>query len=213
MRDRYLAKAKLLVSGQWIEGTYCSISETTYPFKEDYEHEPVKVHHCIIRDEMTDWGMPNRLKAYEVDENTICQCAGRAGTNQKKWEGDIIEYHGNWYVIEWSAGDYMWYATELGEPKYSIPLSELSEMDIVVVGNIFDEPELMYADRQEGSEKELTADGEVEQLVEQIEGIKCGSGCQQDCEYYDCSAGACSGRCEEYVRKKAIEIVRTRGKV
>ena len=68
--DTQLCKAKLLNSDEWIEGYYASRKDTTYCFKEDYENHPVKIHHYILRDEMTDWGLPNELRAYEIDVNT-----------------------------------------------------------------------------------------------------------------------------------------------
>ena len=52
--DTQLCKAKLLNSDEWIEGYYASRKDTTYCFKEDYENHPVKTHHYILIDEMTD---------------------------------------------------------------------------------------------------------------------------------------------------------------
>ena len=69
-------KAKLInphVHNRWIEGFYANQKATTYCFTEDYEKFPVKTTHYIICDEMTDWGLPNQFRFYEVDENTICK--------------------------------------------------------------------------------------------------------------------------------------------
>ncbi len=66
MRD-ILFRAKLKDTNYWAEGFYCSMRETTYCCEEDYKRHPVPLHHLIAVDEMTDWGMPNRLRLYEIN--------------------------------------------------------------------------------------------------------------------------------------------------
>lgn len=39
---------------------------TTDAFAEDYEKKPVETKHYIVADEMTDWGLPNKLVCYCV---------------------------------------------------------------------------------------------------------------------------------------------------
>ena len=65
--DTQLCKAKLLNSNTWITGFYASKQETTYCFKEDYDRNPVQTRHYIICDEMTDWGLPNVFREYEIE--------------------------------------------------------------------------------------------------------------------------------------------------
>lgn len=48
----------------------------------------------------------------------------------------------------------------------------------------------------------------VEAVVAELESIKTGRDCRHKCKYYDWSVGSCEGHCEDYVREKAIEIVR-----
>lgn len=60
--------------------------------------------------------------------------------------------------------------------------------------------------------EEQPAAYDVEKIVAQIGAIKYGGDCRRDCEYYDWSVGACGERCEEYMRKKAVDIVRNGGK-
>ena len=67
-----LFRGKWLGNGEWVEGYYCKISETTYAFAEDYERNPIPVHY-ILQEVMTDWGLPNRFNQYEVDPETLCQ--------------------------------------------------------------------------------------------------------------------------------------------
>ena len=51
MNERFLAKAKCIKSGEWVEGYYCRISETTYCPIGDVP--PVPVHHYILHETMT----------------------------------------------------------------------------------------------------------------------------------------------------------------
>ena len=52
---------------------------------------------------------------------------------------------------------------------------------------------------------------DVEKVVSELENIKTGGDCRHKCKYYDWSVGACEGHCEDYVRERAIEIVRKGG--
>lgn len=81
MNDRFLVKAKWLKTGEWVEGYYCRISETTYCTIGNVP--PVPVHHYILHETMTDWGLPNRFLQYEVNPDTICQCTGIKDKNGK----------------------------------------------------------------------------------------------------------------------------------
>ena len=93
MRDRYLCKAKILNHDSWIQGSYIQHKETTYAFSEDYESHPVPVHHLIMQDEMTDWGLPNQIRGYEVDPSTLCQCTGLTDRNGNLiWENDLVAF-------------------------------------------------------------------------------------------------------------------------
>lgn len=76
---------------KWVEGFYLSRQETTYCFKEDYEKFPVKTLHYIAEECMTDWGLPNSFRSYEIDPDTLCQYTGVTTDNgQKIYENDII---------------------------------------------------------------------------------------------------------------------------
>ena len=52
----------------------------------------------------------------------------------------------------------------------------------------------------------------IDKLVEQIQNIKkVDKECHWDCENYDWDYGCCEGECDDYIKNKAIEIVKKGG--
>ena len=85
---------------------------------------------------------------YKVDPKTIGQYTGRTDKNSKNiFEGDIVEViHEGVYLCRWDEGN-----CEFGliNENESLGIAYVSPYDIVVIGNIHDNPELL----------EVTADG------------------------------------------------------
>lgn len=143
-----LFKAKRIDNGEWVEGFYYKMSETTYCFAEDYEWNPVPEHHYILQERMTDWGLPNQIIQIEVDSKTLCQFTGIYDKNGKRiWENNVVllVYDGkeHIYQIVWDNSELDFKATN-GEENYGTHYEYLLCCDeIEVIGNIFDNPELL----------------------------------------------------------------------
>ena len=136
MRDRYLFKAKRLDNEEWVVGFYHCTNWINPQTK-----EIVEVTHSILPIDCQD--------SYYVDPSTICQCTGRKDKNKKLiWENDIVrEEHGNFYKAIWQNNHYQftWSCVKsdvffIGA-KWDLWSFEISGIE--VVGNIFDNPELL----------------------------------------------------------------------
>ena len=130
MEDRYLYKAKRLDNGEWVQGYLFGIWEKRY----------------IL------WGTTNDIpNMIEVDPTTICQCTGLKDKNGKLiWENDVVGYWDTYSTENGQAeadcdGKVVWddetisfqVTNRLSAESYEV-LDECS-----VIGNIFDNPELL----------------------------------------------------------------------
>ncbi len=128
-----LFKAKRIDNGEWVEGQYVYI---TNPLTED--GKPIK--HLICNGT----NIFNDL----IDPDTLCQYTGLTDKNGKKiWENDICEmvYDGvvHIYIIVWDKEELDFKGTN-GKENYGINFEYLGCCEeIVVIGNIFDNPELL----------------------------------------------------------------------
>lgn len=67
------------------------MAETTYAFEDDYKKFPVQIHHYMVVEEMTDWGLSNKLSLYPVDPNTLQMFSGMYDKKQHPiWEYDHV---------------------------------------------------------------------------------------------------------------------------
>ena len=137
MEDRYLFKAKRADNGEWATGSLITFEDGTRKIAtsclEGRADEPILV--C----------------AYDVDRDTICQCTGLKDKNGKLiWENDIVTYWDTYSTENGMAeadciGKVFWdnetmsfvVTNRLSAESYEV-LDECS-----VIGNIFDNPELI----------------------------------------------------------------------
>ena len=143
MKDRYLFKAKHFE--EWHIGNIVKEPDGLY-----------------IRD------IKENVMAYIDDESTICQCTGLKDKNGNLiWENDIL-HNGNYFVVKWNAPCARF--DIVLNNSHNIPMGKWEPMicdwktndfkeykksvDYEVIGNIFDNKELLESEGQHGR-KEL----------------------------------------------------------
>lgn len=131
MNDRYLYKAKRIDTGEWVEGLLTIMWG--------------QLHIINPNDENT---------AYPIDPSTICQCTGLRDKNGKLiWENDIVSFL-DMYSTEngWSesgcVGKVAWDDETISFQVTNRLSAESYEVldECLVIGNIFDNTELLEVD-------------------------------------------------------------------
>lgn len=124
MNDRYLYRAKRVDNGEWVEGAlfdgekHCVIGHTI-------KFSPYIQNEC-------------KIIGHEVYRDTICQCCGY----ERIYEHDIFECDEETYEIVFDQDELAWFACGYGY-GYRIQLAEFKPDEINVIGNSFDNPELL----------------------------------------------------------------------
>lgn len=138
MSREILFRAKKVEGGEWVDG-YIVKKHGTY-FLYDINNSDT----C-------------RQNNYLIDEDTICQYTGLTDMNGKKiWEGDIIKYHFGEVYAPVKFGEYQscFDSTSTSHVGFYVDWDEKHDVrkdlgywiklvDAEVVGNIFDNPELL----------------------------------------------------------------------
>lgn len=129
MNERYLFKAKRIDNEEWVQGAlvyddmdklYRIITEINY-----------STGTCITSD-----------NAPRVDKSTICQCTGLKDKNGKLiWENDIL--NGGNLIVTWREELASYCLTKKGWMYQHFFGEEVDACDCEVIGNIFDNPELL----------------------------------------------------------------------
>lgn len=148
MEDRYLYKAKRIDNGEWVHG---------YLFNDGFENGRVFVGGFVIEkyngtacDEWTVTG----INFYEIDPNTICQCTGLKDKNGNLiWENDVVkDEHGNLYKAFWQNNYYQFSWICVKSDVFLIgtkwDLWSFKSFEIEVIGNIFDNKELLESEEK-----------------------------------------------------------------
>ena len=135
MEDRYLFKAKRLDNGEWVQGYLVYDNrDKLYRIIMDIQYSTGT---CITTD-----------NAPRVDSSTICQCTGLKDKNGKLiWENDIIKCKFGIAVAVWDKSEW-----RIKLVKDNIWRKDLhywvveDNQRTEVVGNIFDNPELLESE-------------------------------------------------------------------
>ena len=143
MKDRYLFKAKRIDNGEWEIGSLIALPTGEYEISNKCNNPP----DC---DPMWD----KVVITHKVDQSTICQCTGLKDKNGKLiWENDIASYSDlitrdkKTICIEWNkiqASFVRKYRSPMG--LQYLYLDEYIASRMEVIGNIFDNPELMESE-------------------------------------------------------------------
>ena len=140
MEDRYLFKAKRTDNEEWVTGSLITCGDGTCKIATRYLDDSANIAILIC--------------VYDVDRDTICQCTGLKDKNGKLiWENDIVAYWDAYNTENGQAemdciGKVVWddetisfqVTNRLSAESYEV-LDECS-----VIGNIFDNPELLESE-------------------------------------------------------------------
>lgn len=129
MREN-LFKAKRTYNGEWIEGGY--LHQT------DFYGDPCDKHFIIDGTCTMDYDIG---EIYEVYPQTVCQYTGFPDKNRKVvFEHDIVSINGKIYSVVWSESNYEFM---FENDKESFGLAYVSSNDVEIIGNVFDNHELL----------------------------------------------------------------------
>jgi uncharacterized phage protein (TIGR01671 family) len=135
MEDRYLFKAKRVYNGgKWVQGYYVKGLDM-------YDKEV----HLIFGPNTMFYSSGETDGWYKVDPTTICRCTGLKDKNGKLiWENDIVKINNSKGNVLITFGDFEIICTIPNEKYYKHRLEYDTEYE--VVGNIFDNPELLESE-------------------------------------------------------------------
>lgn len=147
MEDRYLFKAKRVDNGEWVQG---------YLFDDGFENGRIFIGGLVIEKyngtACDDWNVTG-IDFCEVDPSTICQCTGLKDKNGKLiWENDICDRKEEYpEIVKYNNGDWtLDYSYSKGkESGYcccNLGFYALERKCVEVIGNIFENPELLESE-------------------------------------------------------------------
>lgn len=131
-----LFKAKRTDNGEWVEGYYAFIDGV----------------HYIYTGKTRSGGLYVVAESFEVDPETLCQYTGLTDKNGNKiWENDIIGFldasqYDNGYLEHYCIGQVVWDEETVSfqvTERLSCESYEALDGECEVIGNIFDNPELL----------------------------------------------------------------------
>ena len=123
----------------WVEGSY--------HHQTDYYGDPCDKHYII---DGTETDMEGYGGHYEIDPETLCQYTGMVDRNGKRiWENDIVKHEVSDTIgtVKWYQEDYVGWCVDdivIDEQQFTDEMWNECE----VIGNIFDNPELLKGDAE-----------------------------------------------------------------
>ena len=137
MEDRYLFKGKRLDNGEWVQGALFN-GESHCIIGQEIKFSPYTEHEC-------------KIVGYEVDRDTICQCTGLKDKNGKLiLENDVVRVtiNGGSTICRCAFSDtvaqfQLWQEHTI---KRTSTVLNLGNYECEVIGNIFDNPELLESE-------------------------------------------------------------------
>lgn len=153
-----LFKAKRLDNSEWVEGYYIyHIKRTPCVFGDSVKPEDEQ--HVIMCDGFSDWNMPRDTVYYDIDPETLCQYTGLTDkAKNKAFENSIIKLISENVFGVVKFGEYKspfdnaetrhigFYVDWENDDRCKFWRKDLGywlNVDTVVIGNIFDNPELL----------------------------------------------------------------------
>lgn len=140
MEDRYLFKAKFDDSDRWVKGQLVEVNDT----------------YLIIPNHASkiSYGWFSASNVVEVKKDTICQCTGLKDKNGNLiWENDVVAYWDAYstesgYAEADCIGKVVWDAETISFQVTNRLSAESYEVldECSVIGNIFDNPELLESE-------------------------------------------------------------------
>ena len=132
-----LFRAKRIDNGNWVEGDLRQDRDLKTDYISGWDYYA------------TEGGLEREPFEYEIEPETLCQYTGLKDKNGNRiWENDILQNARNndLYTVKWhgSFGMYVW-SKRKENNKHIFDYGDLYLMNrkCVVIGNIFDDPELL----------------------------------------------------------------------
>ena len=138
MNNRYLWRAKRIDNGEWVEGNLIYSED----IDDNYKAIIIPISNSTMFTRSGSKGYLGFEEWQRVDPSTICQCTGLKDKNGKLiWENDILN-SGN-LVVAWREKFASYCLTKKGWMYQHFFGEAVDACDCEVIGNIFDNPELL----------------------------------------------------------------------
>ena len=142
MQDRFLFRGKCVDTGRWMEGGYfVHYARQLSPMGDYYKDGDII--HLICQSGFADWNMPRPIQGIDVVPDTVGQCTGLRDKNGTLiFEGDICKSIDGLFLIAWDDKKCAYLMRFHDYPNESLYMEEMWK-DSEVIGNIYDNPELL----------------------------------------------------------------------